>query len=137
MLQPTAGKIAWVTGAGSGIGEAAAIALAREGVKVALSGRRREALERTAASINAAAGESLVLPLDIRDEDAIRAAVEEIKRRYGRLDILFANAGINVPERRWNQISLASWREVIDIDLTGAFACIQAVLPMMREQQDG
>ena len=136
MLQSLDGKVAWITGAGTGIGEAAAIALAREGVNVVLSGRRREPLEEAARKITGK-GEPMIAPLDVRDQGAVQAAMNDIKKRFGRLDILFANAGINVPNRRWGDLTPEGWRDVVDIDLNGAFYCVHAVLPTMREQKDG
>ena len=137
MLQSLGGKVAWITGAGTGIGEAAALALAREGSKVVLSGRRREPLDATAAQIQQAGGDAMVAPLDVSDQAAVKTAADKIKQQYGRLDILFANAGINVPKRRWADVTPEGWNDVVAIDLNGAFYCIHAVLPMMREQKDG
>lgn len=137
MLQSLQGKVAWVTGAGTGIGEASAIALARDGAKVVLSGRRQEPLDKTAESIKQAGGEATVIALDVSDQAGVKAAADKIKQQYGRLDILFANAGINVPKRRWADLTPEGWNDVVNIDLNGAFYCIYAVLPMMREQKDG
>ena len=128
------GKVAWVTGAGSGIGEAAALALAGEGVTVVLSGRRREPLESVASRIP---GRSRVEPGDMTvsaDVERIAAAIEEA---YGRLDILVANAGLNIAERDWANMTASGVDTVIEGNLSSAFYCSIAVLPIMRVQQDG
>lgn len=132
-----AGKVAWVTGAGSGIGQAGAIALAREGAVVALSGRRREPLEETARQIAALGGQTLIQPADVGDSAQVTAAAAAIADRHGRCDILFNNAGTNVAERKWSQLSPAGADEVIRANLASAFYCALAVLPMMRAQKSG
>lgn len=131
------GKVAWVTGAGSGIGEASALALAGDGAAVVLSGRRAEAIEATAETIRAAGGTAETAPLDIADQAAVAAVAAGIVERHGRLDILVNSAGLNVLERHWDQITPENWREVIGVDLDGAFYCTQAVLPAMRAQGGG
>ena len=128
------GKVAWVTGAGSGIGEAAALALAGEGMRVVLSGRRIDLLEAVAARIGVNAE---VLVLDVADKQAVMAAAERILMRHGRIDVLVASAGLNVRERNWHNLSLDDWDTVIRVDLDGAFYCCRAVLPAMKEQGDG
>jgi methylmalonyl-CoA mutase cobalamin-binding domain/chain len=128
------GKIAWVTGAGSGIGEAAAIALADEGATVVLTGRRREPLEKVAAAIGQAAH---VVPGDMMQAASVQAIVDGIDRQFGRLDILVANAGVNIPDRDWTALRAGGADEVIHGNLSSAFYCAIAVLPMMRRQQDG
>ncbi len=136
-MQSIAGKVAWVTGAGSGIGQAGALALAEDGAELVLSGRRAAQLEETAAAIRVAGGQALIEPLDVADKDAVSAAVGRIEARFGRLDILVASAGINVPNRYWADVSDDSWERIIAIDLSGAFYCARAVLPTMRAQGDG
>ena len=128
------GKIAWITGAGTGIGESAAVALARAGMAVVLSGRRREKLEQVAERIGAGAE---VEVLDVADKQAVSAVADTILARHGRLDVLVASAGINVLDRHWHQLSPEDWDKVIRVDLDGAFYCVRAVLPAMRAQQDG
>jgi NAD(P)-dependent dehydrogenase (short-subunit alcohol dehydrogenase family) len=125
------GKIAWVTGAGSGIGEATAVALAREGATVVLSGRRREPLEQVAARIGERAE---VRPADVTVAAEVAAVADAIKERHGRLDVLVANAGMNVVERDWGRLTSEAAAAVIDGNLTSAFHCSLAVLPMMRAQ---
>ncbi len=136
-MRSIAGKVAWVTGAGSGIGRAGALALAEDGAELVLSGRREPPLEETAAAIREAGGQAMVEPLDVADKGAVGAAVDRIEARLGRLDILVASAGINVPDRNWDNVSDDSWARIIDIDLSGAFYCSRAVLPLMRAQHDG
>jgi NADP-dependent 3-hydroxy acid dehydrogenase YdfG len=128
------GKIAWVTGAGSGIGEAAAIALAGEGATVVLTGRRREPLEKVAAAIGPAAH---VAPGDMTQASSVQAIADGIDRQFGRLDILVANAGLNVPDRDWTKLQASGVDEVIHGNLSSAFYCAIAVLPVMRRHQDG
>lgn len=128
------GKVAWVTGAGSGIGEAAAIVLAGEGARVVLTGRRREPLAAVAARIGPAAR---VAPADMAVAAEVDAVVAGIDQAFGRLDILVANAGLNVRERRWDQLSAAGAAEVIAANLNSAFYGARAVLPIMRRQRDG
>jgi NADP-dependent 3-hydroxy acid dehydrogenase YdfG len=100
-----AGKVAWVTGAGSGIGEAAALALAGEGVWVALSGRRREPLQAVADKITKAGGKALVVPGDLGEQDAANRIVAKITHEFGRLDILVNNAGTNILDRSWAKLT--------------------------------
>jgi NAD(P)-dependent dehydrogenase (short-subunit alcohol dehydrogenase family) len=128
------GKIAWVTGAGSGIGEAAAKALAEEGATVVLTGRRREKLEAVAAAIGSQAH---VEPGDMIKSSSVQAIVDGIDKQFGRLDILVANAGLNVPDRDWSKLQMSSADDVIHGNLSSAFYCAIAVLPIMRRQRDG
>jgi NADP-dependent 3-hydroxy acid dehydrogenase YdfG len=131
------GKIAWVTGAGSGIGEAAAIALAREGASVALTGRRREPLEAVAGRIAKTGGTAMVAPGDLREREGPAKIAAAIKARFGRLDILVNNAGDNVSERSWEKLDAERIEHVIDSNLTSAFYCAKAALDIMRPQKDG
>jgi NADP-dependent 3-hydroxy acid dehydrogenase YdfG len=128
------GKVAWVTGAGSGIGAATARALAEEGAAVVLSGRRRAALEEVAAGL---AGDPLVAPADVTRAAEVAAVVATIRERRGRLDILVANAGTNVVRRDWAQLDPADAEAVIAGNLTQGFYCALAVLPLMRAQKSG
>jgi len=136
-MQSIEGKIAWVTGAGSGIGRAGALALAEAGAIVVISGRRVPQLEDVAARIKAAGGAAEVEPLDIVDAAAVEAVVERILARHGRLDMLINSAGLNVPARRWRDISNDGWNKVIDVDLNGAFNVSHAAVKVMRKQRDG
>ncbi|MEE9912951.1 MAG: SDR family NAD(P)-dependent oxidoreductase [Deltaproteobacteria bacterium] len=137
MLETLKDKVCWITGAGTGIGQAAAAALAREGAHVVLSGRRPAILQKTADLLTAAGGRSSIEALDVADAAAVRATAEKIASRHGRLDVLVNNAGTNVAERHWSKVSPEKWKEVIDVDLNGAFYCASAVLPAMRKQKDG
>ena len=132
-----AGKVAWVTGAGTGIGEAAALALAREGAAVALSGRRREPLQAVADRITKAGGKALVAPADLGEQDAATRIAAVIAQDLGRLDILVNNAGANVLERSWAKLNPERVKTVLDANLNSAFYCSVAALAIMRPQKDG
>jgi NADP-dependent 3-hydroxy acid dehydrogenase YdfG len=132
-----AGKIAWITGAGSGIGEAAALALAEEGATVVLTGRRPAPLEDVAQRIRAAGGEALVQPADITVAVQPRAVGEFIRTKLGRLDILVNNAGVNIVDRNWDKLTPDSIDYMVNGNLTGALYCVTVALPLMRTQQDG
>jgi NADP-dependent 3-hydroxy acid dehydrogenase YdfG len=131
------GKIAWVTGAGTGIGEAAAIALAQEGARLVLTGRRREPLESVAARIKAAGGAAEVQPGDMMVSATVGKIADHIRNSLGRLDILVANAGLNVRERDWSNLTAEAIDTVLGGNLNSAFYCVLAALPMMRAQKDG
>ena len=132
------GKVAWVTGAGSGIGEAAAIALARDGATVLLTGRRKEPLEAVAARINAQGGaKALARPADVSKAAAVQKVADGIRAEQGRLDILVNNAGINVRDRNWKVLSAEGIDIVIQGNLTSAFYVVAAALPIMRAQKGG
>ncbi len=131
------GKIAWITGAGSGIGLAGAHALASAGATVVLSGRRADLLEKEAAAIVSAGGTADAMVLDVSDADAVARVAQAILARHGAIDILVNSAGLNVPNRFWKDQTPAGWNEVIRINLDGSFYCIAAVLPSMRKRQDG
>ena len=128
------GKVAWITGAGTGIGAGSAVALARLGMKVVLSGRRRDKLGEVAAEIGAAA---VIEPLDVADRGAVFAVAERIAAEVGPIDTAVLSAGINVKRRNWHDVSLDDWDRVIRIDLDGAFYCAKAVLPGMVERGGG
>jgi NADP-dependent 3-hydroxy acid dehydrogenase YdfG len=137
MLRSLEGKVAWVTGAGTGIGRGGAEALAEAGMTVVLSGRRREPLEQVAAAIAESGGKAEVAPLDIADRAAVDDCFAGIEARHGRLDVQVNNAAINIKERRWHQLTPESWKTMVDIDLNGVFYCVHAALPIMRAQKDG
>jgi len=132
-----AGKVAWVTGAGSGIGEAAALALGREGATVALTGRRREPLQKVADQITRAGGKALVVPGDLGEQEAASHIAATIKQTFGRLDILVNNAGGNLVERSWAKLNPERIKSMIDTNLSSAFYCSVAALGIMRPQKDG
>jgi NAD(P)-dependent dehydrogenase (short-subunit alcohol dehydrogenase family) len=122
---------ALVTGAGSGVGRAAALALLGGGWQVALVGRRREALEETASQAGAGA---LVVPCDVSDAAAVDAAFAETAGKFSRLDLLFNNAGTNVPPKPIDELSVDEWNRVIAVNLHGAFLCARAAFAQMRRQ---
>jgi NAD(P)-dependent dehydrogenase (short-subunit alcohol dehydrogenase family) len=131
------GKVAWVTGAGSGIGEAAALSLAGSGARVVLTGRRREALQSVADRIRGAGGQADVQPADLTDPAAVQGVGAFLREGPGRLDILVNNAGLNVPNRSWDVLTPMAAEEVFRANLSSAFFCVTVALPFMREQQDG
>ena len=127
--------VALVTGAGSGIGRASALALLADGWQVALVGRRREALEETAALTGAGAGaQALAVPCDVSDQAAVEAAFAATVGRFGRLDMLFNNAGTNVAAKPIDELTLDEWDAVISVNLHGAFLCARAAFGQMRGQ---
>jgi NADP-dependent 3-hydroxy acid dehydrogenase YdfG len=130
-------KIAWVTGAGSGIGKAAAIALANEGATVALSGRRESALREVGQAIETSGQRALVQAADLSQASAAQRIAETIRERYGRLDILVNNAGVNITKRAWHELDASGVDQVLDGNLSNAFYCVLAALPIMRAQKDG
>jgi NAD(P)-dependent dehydrogenase (short-subunit alcohol dehydrogenase family) len=130
------GKTAIVTGAGSGIGRATAMALLAEGFHVVLAGRRAEALEETAArsEVAGAQGRALAVPTDVAEEASVRALFEATKRAFGRLDLLFNNAGAGAPPVPLEDLTLDAWRRVVDTNLTGAFLCTREAFRLMKDQ---
>ncbi|MBV9531804.1 MAG: SDR family oxidoreductase [Bradyrhizobium sp.] len=130
-------RVAWVTGGGSGIGEAAARALAADGWTVVVSGRRRDALDAVVDHIVKAAGKAQAIALDVAVPTAVEQAAGQIVARHGRVDLLVNSAGINVPKRRWADMDLDGWNKLVEINLNGVLHCMRAVLPAMRRQQDG
>lgn len=129
----TASKFAVVTGAGSGIGQAAALSLNKDGWTVALVGRRVDALKETAAAAEDS-GRMLVVPADVTDPDAVAAMFDKLKSAFGRLDLLFNNAGMNAPGIPLHELPFEKWKAVVDVNLTGAFLCLQSAYRMMMEQ---
>jgi NADP-dependent 3-hydroxy acid dehydrogenase YdfG len=136
-LRSLNGKVAWITGAGTGIGQAASVSLAAAGMEVVLSGRRRANLEDTADQVRAVGGEPVIEELDVADAASSAAVVDRIEKRFGRLDTAVLSAGVNIKNRAWSDVDIEGWDSVVDIDLNGAFYCCNAVLPMMRAQKTG
>ena len=130
MAQP--GKIALVTGAGSGVGRATALALAEKGWNVALIGRRQDALEETAGL--GAKDQFMVLPTDVSQPEAVDATFERVKAAWGRLDFLFNNAGSGTPALPIDELSVEQWMSVVGVNLTGSFLCARAAFHIMRHQ---
>ncbi|MES2259886.1 MAG: SDR family oxidoreductase [Pseudomonadota bacterium] len=127
-------QVALVTGAGSGIGKATAIALSNAGYRVVLAGRRLEPLQETAGAMGAGA-DVLSLPTDVTDPAAVDALFALIKEKFGRLDVLFNNAGRNFPGIAFEELSYEKWSAVVDVNLTGMFLCAQGAFRLMKEQQ--
>ncbi len=127
-------KTAIVTGAGSGIGQAVAVALVKEGYAVMLSGRRAALLEETAKSASTASGKTRVIPTDVTDPDSVSSLFAAVNKEFGRLDVLFNNAGINVPGATIDELTVEQWRSVVDVNLTGAFLCAREAFRLMKTQ---
>jgi NAD(P)-dependent dehydrogenase (short-subunit alcohol dehydrogenase family) len=127
-------KVALVTGAGRGIGRAVALALAKENYAVVLAGRGKEALEKVEAEIVTAGGAGLAVPTDIGNPEAVATLFAVVKSRFGRLDLLFNNAGSFGPAKLLEEISYESWQEMLAVNLTGAFLCTQEAFRLMKDQ---
>jgi NAD(P)-dependent dehydrogenase (short-subunit alcohol dehydrogenase family) len=125
-------KIALVTGAGSGVGRAATLALSRDGYAVVLAGRRREMLEAVAKE---ASGKTLVVPTDVSEPDSIRVLFAKTKEAFGRLDVLFNNAGVGAPAIPLEDLTFEQWKAVVDTNLTGSFLCTQEAFRIMKDQK--
>jgi NAD(P)-dependent dehydrogenase (short-subunit alcohol dehydrogenase family) len=128
----TAGKVAVVTGGGSGIGRAAALALHRDGWAVAVAGRRGDALAETVA--RAGDDRMLAVPADVTDPDAVRALFDRAAAAFGRVDLLFNNAGISAPPVPIDELPVEAWRAVVDVNLTGVFLCLREAFRVMKAQ---
>jgi NADP-dependent 3-hydroxy acid dehydrogenase YdfG len=129
-----AGKVALITGAGSGIGRASALALQKKGYNVALAGRRKDELEKTASMADAGGGEMLVQPTDVIDSQSVAALFAATKDKFGRLDVLFNNAGMGAPPVDMENLPVATWKQVVDVNLTGSFICAQEAIRIMKAQ---
>jgi NAD(P)-dependent dehydrogenase (short-subunit alcohol dehydrogenase family) len=127
-------KIAIVTGAGSGIGRASAIALLKAGYSVGLAGRRTDALQETIKQAGADGARALAVPTDVTSPDSVRALFGKVKVKWGRLDLLFNNAGQNAPGIPLEELSFEQWKAVVDVNLTGMFLCIQEAFRVMKAQ---
>jgi len=125
-------KVAIVTGAGSGIGKYSALALLKEGYSVALAGRRKERLEETAAESESS--RTLIVPTDIADPDSIRELFAKVKSEFGRLDLLFNNAGTGAPAKPLEDLPVELWQKVVNVNLTGSFVCTQEAFKIMKAQ---
>jgi len=126
------GKVAWITGGGSGIGLAGAIELAKAGVKVVISGRSAATLKEAAKKCDAE-----TIALDVSSKEEVQKAARELLKRHGAIDILVNSAGINLPQRNFRNVSLDGWDQVVAVNLSGMFYCVHSVLPAMREKKDG
>jgi NAD(P)-dependent dehydrogenase (short-subunit alcohol dehydrogenase family) len=127
-------RIALVTGAGSGIGRACALGLLKQGWTVGLLGRRGDALQETAAAAGANAANAFALPCNVADEDQVATAFATLKARCGRLDLLFNNAGGGLAAKTPDAVTGAEWRQVVEVNLNGAFYCLSQAFKMMKEQ---
>jgi NADP-dependent 3-hydroxy acid dehydrogenase YdfG len=130
-------RVAWVTGGGSGIGQAGAEALAADGFIVMISGRRGDALDAVVAKIASGGGTAEAIALDVAKATDVTEAAQKILARHGRIDLLVNSAGINVPKRSWADMEIEGWDKLVEINLNGVLYCMRAVLPAMRAQKDG
>ena len=128
-------RVAIVTGAGSGVGKSAAIALMRDGYAVVFAGRRLDRIEAAAAEGRGTSGRSLVVQADVRDAESVKNLFAKTREAFGRLDVLFNNAGIGAPAVPLEELSLERWRAVVETNLTGAFLCTQEAFKIMKAQQ--
>jgi NAD(P)-dependent dehydrogenase (short-subunit alcohol dehydrogenase family) len=131
---PLPGKIALVTGAGSGIGRAVALGLLEDGWRVVLAGRRPEPLQALAAEAEARGQTALAVPTDVTVPESVEALFATIERQFGRLDLLFNNAGVNAPAVPMDELPLERWFNVLDTNVTGVFLCARAAFGLMRRQ---
>jgi NAD(P)-dependent dehydrogenase (short-subunit alcohol dehydrogenase family) len=127
-------RVALVTGAGSGIGRAASVALLEDGYRVVLAGRREKALEETVLAAGPAGERALAIHTDLRDPSSDRALLRRVKEQWGRLDVLFNNAGLGAPRVPLEDITYEAWKAVVDVNLTGMFLCTQEAFRLMRDQ---
>src|SRR6185312_4996443 len=127
-------KIALVTGAGTGVGRAVAIALAKAGYNLVLAGRRREMLDKVAGEINAAGAQALAVPTDVSKRESIVSLFGTVKSTFGRIDVLFNNAGIGAPAVPLEDLPYETWKKVVDTNFTGMFLCTQEAIKIMKAQ---
>ena len=127
-------KVAVVTGAGSGIGRAVATALLKDGYRVVFAGRRAEPLQQAIAQAGAAPEQALAVPTDVANPESVVALFSQAKATFGRLDLLFNNAGVGAPPVNLEDLPFAQWKSVVDINLTGAFLCTQQAIRLMKDQ---
>jgi NADP-dependent 3-hydroxy acid dehydrogenase YdfG len=130
-------KVIWITGGGTGIGKATAVAMAEPSVEIVLSGRRQAELDGAVAAVRAAGGNAQARVLDVSDASQVGEVAQSILARHEHVDILINSAGTNVPQRAWNSVTMENFRRVVDINLNGAFNCISTVLPGMRARRSG
>ncbi|WP_137920796.1 SDR family oxidoreductase [Hydrogenophaga sp. 2FB] len=134
MASDNSPRVALVTGAGSGIGRAVALALLQNGYRVVLAGRRAEPLNEMAEAAKAAGQQALAVPTDVRDENSVDALFAQTEQHFGRLDVLFNNAGVNAPAVPMDELPVERWKDVIDTNVTGVFLCARAAFGLMRRQ---
>jgi len=131
----TSAKIALVTGAGTGVGRAVANALAKAGYSLVLAGRRKEPLDQVAGEVNATGSQALAVPTDVTKRDSIIALFEKVKSSFGRLDVLFNNAGMGAPPVPLEDLPFETWQNVVATNLTGMFLCTQQAIKIMKDQK--
>jgi len=131
----TSAKIALVTGAGTGVGRAVALALAKAGYSLVLAGRRKEMLDKVSAEVNAAGSQALAVPTDVSKRDSILALFATVKSSFGRLDLLFNNAGIGAPPVPLEDLPFETWQNVVATNFTGMFLCTQEAIKIMKDQK--
>ena len=128
------GRVAIVTGGGTGVGKHAALALVKDGYSVAIAGRRLEPLEEAKAEAREAGSQVLVVPTDVRNRDAVKALFAKTYESFGRLDVLFNNAGLGAPRIPMEDLAYEDWKMVVDVNLTGSFLCTQEAIKIMKNQ---
>ena len=128
------GKVAMITGAGSGVGRAVAIRFLKDGYKVGLMGRRADALAETISLAGAGPANAIALAADVTDHGAVNTAFDKLVATFGRLDVVFNNAGIGAPPVQWDELSPEQWRAVVETNLNGVFYCMQAAFRIMKRQ---
>jgi NAD(P)-dependent dehydrogenase (short-subunit alcohol dehydrogenase family) len=134
-MQQSSGKVAIVTGAGTGIGKQAAVALLHEGYSVVLAGRRKELLDATVLESKSPVSRTLVVPADVGDPGSVKALFTKTRETFGRLDLLFNNAGVRAPGIPLEDLTYEQWKSVVNINLTGAFLCTQEAFRIMKSQE--
>ena len=134
MKMSSSNKVALVTGAGSGVGRYAALALLNDGFSVAMAGRRADALEETINLAGTNSSSALAVPTDVTDPQAVNKLFEATKKRFGRLDLLFNNAGMGAPAKPLEELTIKQWKDVVDVNLTGSFLCTQEAFRLMKDQ---
>ena len=127
-------KVVWITGAGSGIGQNAAVTLSKLGMKVILSGRNVKNLQETALKCK---NNPIIKKLDIADKNQVKSLAHEIKMEFMHIDILINCAGINIENRDWDNINENEWDDVFQTNINGLFYCCKSAIPLMKERQDG
>ena len=127
-------KVAIVTGAGSGIGKAVATAFLKSGYRVVLAGRRQELLEKAVSDAGGTKDNALAIPTDVANPESVRALFAKTKAAFGRLDVLFNNAGVGAPPVNMEDLTFEQWKNVVDINLTGVFLCTQEAIKLMKDQ---
>jgi len=128
-------KVAVITGAGSGIGKAVATTFLKDGYRVVLAGRRADALNQAIAQAGSAGAQALAVPTDVSNPDSVKALFAKVKEKFGRVDVLFNNAGVSANGIPFEELPFDKWKNVVDINLTGSFLCTQEAFKMMKDQR--